>query len=156
MSSSALYKVVTELMSAKYEVVQPLGNGVFGTVYLVKDSRGTEMAMKKIQWHRERAGYDSAIRESKAFALTRHHAHVVECIDGYADENYAYIVMEYCDGGNLNKYMLARQFNYQENLQIMLQLADAVSFLHHNEILHRDLRPHNILIKKAAKRSGPS
>ncbi|XP_070569459.1 serine/threonine-protein kinase pdik1l-B-like [Ptychodera flava] len=146
MTSKSLFNIVNEVLSSKYDIVKPLGRGAFGTVYLVKDDDGNKLAMKRIPWQ-GKANYVSAIRESRAFAITRNHAHVVELIDGYADENYAYYVMEYCDGGDLNNYLLKRPYDLELNLRCMSQMADAVSFLHHSNVTHRDLKPANILVK---------
>ncbi|XP_078000945.1 serine/threonine-protein kinase PDIK1L-like [Glandiceps talaboti] len=146
MTSKSLFNIVNEVLSSQYDIIKPLGRGAFGTVFLVKDEDDKLKAMKRIPWH-GKANYDSAIRESRAFSITRNHAHIVECIDGYADQQYAYIVMEYCDGGSLSHYLFKRAYDLELNVRFMMELADAVSFLHHNDIIHRDLKPRNIVIK---------
>lgn len=59
--------------------------------------------------------------------------------------------MEFCEGGDLNQFILSRQPNSQTNNSFMLQLTSALAFLHENNIVHRDLKPDNILI---SERSG--
>ncbi|KAH0619287.1 hypothetical protein JD844_019218 [Phrynosoma platyrhinos] len=70
-----------------------------------------------------------------------------ERILGYAEEPcYLWFVMEYCEGGDLNQYILSRRPDPATNKSFMLQLTSAIAFLHKNHIVHRDLKPDNILI----------
>ncbi|XP_022063571.1 serine/threonine-protein kinase pdik1l-B-like [Acanthochromis polyacanthus] len=57
-----------------------------------------------------------------------------------------WLVMEYCDGGDLNQYLLSRPPDVQRNLSVVRQLCSAVSFLHSLGITHRDLKPDNVLV----------
>ncbi|XP_029452046.1 serine/threonine-protein kinase PDIK1L-like isoform X2 [Rhinatrema bivittatum] len=59
---------------------------------------------------------------------------------------YLWFVMEFCDGGTMNDYILARSLDRMLNKRFMEQLASAMSFLHSNQIVHRDLKPDNILV----------
>ncbi|XP_027725416.1 serine/threonine-protein kinase 35 [Vombatus ursinus] len=75
-----------------------------------------------------------------------------ERILGYAEEPcYLWFVMEFCEGGDLNQYVLSRRPDPATNRSFMLQLTSAIAFLHKNHIVHRDLKPDNILI---TERSG--
>lgn len=72
-----------------------------------------------------------------------------ERILGYSEEPcYLWFVMEFCDGGDLNQYILSRRPDPQTNRNFMRQLTSAVAFLHRNSIVHRDLKPDNILISQ--------
>lgn len=64
---------------------------------------------------------------------------------------YLWFVMEFCEGGDLNRFVLSRRPDPQTNASFMQQLSSAVAFLHRNNIVHRDLKPDNILI---SERSG--
>ncbi|XP_030634354.1 serine/threonine kinase 35, like [Chanos chanos] len=64
---------------------------------------------------------------------------------------YLWFVMEFCEAGDLNQFVLSRQPDPRTNSSFMLQLSSAVAFLHQNNIVHRDLKPDNILI---SERSG--
>ncbi|XP_040918609.1 serine/threonine-protein kinase 35 [Toxotes jaculatrix] len=61
---------------------------------------------------------------------------------------YLWFVMEFCEGGDLNQYVLSRRPDPQTNRSFMRQLTSAVAFLHKNNIVHRDLKPDNILISQ--------
>lgn len=72
-----------------------------------------------------------------------------ERIVGYPEEPcYLWFVMEFCEGGDLNQYILSRRPDPQTNRSFMRQLTSAVAFLHKNNIVHRDLKPDNILISQ--------
>ncbi|XP_037621045.1 serine/threonine-protein kinase 35-like [Sebastes umbrosus] len=61
---------------------------------------------------------------------------------------YLWFVMEFCEGGDLNQFILSRRPDPRTNNSFMLQLTSAVAFLHENNIVHRDLKPDNILISE--------
>ncbi|XP_071623552.1 serine/threonine-protein kinase PDIK1L isoform X1 [Heliangelus exortis] len=62
---------------------------------------------------------------------------------------YLWFVMDFCDGGDMNQYLLSRKPNRKTNTSFMLQLSSALAFLHKNQIIHRDLKPDNILISQS-------
>ncbi|KAM4633904.1 serine/threonine-protein kinase pdik1l-B [Polymixia lowei] len=64
-----------------------------------------------------------------------------------------WLLMEYCDGGDLNQYLLSRPPDAQRNHSVVLQLSSAVAFLHGLGITHRDLKPDNVLV--CVTRKGP-
>ncbi|XP_063064366.1 serine/threonine-protein kinase 35 [Engraulis encrasicolus] len=65
---------------------------------------------------------------------------------------YLWFVMEFCEGGDLNQYILSRRPDPRTNRSFMSQLSRAVAFLHQNNIVHRDLKPDNILISQKSGR----
>ncbi|XP_072911543.1 serine/threonine-protein kinase PDIK1L-like isoform X1 [Hemitrygon akajei] len=67
------------------------------------------------------------------------------CLDPQSS-HCLWFVMEFCDGGNLNHYLLGRAPDCSLNLSFMRQLSAAVAFLHMNDIVHRDLKPDNVLV----------
>ncbi|KAA0713015.1 Serine/threonine-protein kinase 35 [Triplophysa tibetana] len=73
---------------------------------------------------------------------------VLSCPD---EPCYLWFVMEFCEGGDLNQFILSRRPDPHTNSSFMMQLSSAVAFLHENNIVHRDLKPDNILI---SERSG--
>ncbi|XP_043916385.1 serine/threonine-protein kinase PDIK1L-like [Protopterus annectens] len=66
---------------------------------------------------------------------------------------FLWFVMEFCDGGNMNDYLLSRNPDPKLNWTFMQQLSSAVAFLHRNQIVHRDLKPDNVLISHSSQ--GP-
>lgn len=68
---------------------------------------------------------------------------------------YLWFVMDFCDGGDMNAYLLSRKPSRKTNTSFMLQLGSALAFLHRNQIIHRDLKPDNILISQSPTATGP-
>ncbi|TNN86200.1 Serine/threonine-protein kinase pdik1l [Liparis tanakae] len=69
---------------------------------------------------------------------------------------HLWFVMDFCDGGDMNAYLLSRKPSRKTNTSFMLQLGSALAFLHRNRIIHRDLKPDNILISQARTPAGSS
>ncbi|NWY66213.1 PDK1L kinase, partial [Erithacus rubecula] len=67
---------------------------------------------------------------------------------------YLWFVMDFCDGGDMNQYLLSRKPSRRTNTSFMLQLSSALAFLHRNQIIHRDLKPDNILIWRGRAGAG--
>lgn len=67
---------------------------------------------------------------------------------------YLWFVMDFCDGGDMNAYLLSRKPSRKTNTSFMLQLGSALAFLHRNRIIHRDLKPDNILISQGRTPQG--
>nr|CAB3264754.1 probable serine/threonine-protein kinase DDB_G0278901 [Phallusia mammillata] len=67
---------------------------------------------------------------------------------------HLWFVMEYCDGGDMNDYLLSRVPIAKLNASFMSQLADGIAFLHRNSVVHRDLKPENILVRTSSCESG--
>ncbi|XP_056316151.1 serine/threonine kinase 35, like [Danio aesculapii] len=72
---------------------------------------------------------------------------VLSCPD---EPCYLWFVMEFCEGGDLNQFILSRRPDPHTNASFMMQLSSAVAFLHQNNIVHRDLKPDNILISESS------
>merc|ERR1719469_477235 len=135
---------------AQYEVIEMalLGEGTYGMVYKAKSTAtGRAVAMKKMKLDSEEEGVPStAIRE---IALLKELAHenVVKLLDVFCSTNKLVLVFEFLDN-DLKKYMksLGRQLEPKTIKSMCYQLCKGIEFCHANRILHRDLKPQNLLI----------
>ncbi|RDD43738.1 Serine/threonine-protein kinase 33 [Trichoplax sp. H2] len=134
-----------------YHRVKTLGKGGFGVVYkAVHRQSGRHWAIKII--HKEKAG-SSAIRnlerEVNIMKMVQHE-HIVKLHEVYETSKQMYLVMELCDGGEI-LIDLKNRGSYTENQTrtIMKRLASAVAYLDDHNIVHRDLKLANILLKKS-------
>ncbi|MBN3323707.1 STK35 kinase, partial [Atractosteus spatula] len=73
--------------------------------------------------------------------------------DPQSHSSVLWLVMEFCEEGDLNRYLLSRSPSAHLNRSIMIQLSSAVAFLHAHHIVHRDLKPDNVLVSHST--SGP-
>ena len=75
------------------------------------------------------------------------HANVVGCLDVFITVNNCYIVMEYCNGGDLASFLGKKgRFREMEAVKLMKQICDGVRYIHQQNVLHRDIKPANILL----------
>ena len=131
-----------------YEIINTIKNGDSSTVFLAKDLRHNEMvAIKVVSMMSLKADTQKELfqREINAMYCLKHES-IVSLLDFFWDDNYYYIVMEYCKGGNLADYIIKNGPITDETAQIIFkQIVDAVNFCHKNQVAHRDLKPNNIL-----------
>ncbi|KAA6386048.1 MAG: putative NEK protein kinase [Streblomastix strix] len=133
-----------------YRVVRALGHGSFGSAFLV-----TEIASgKQLVWKRMTIVNDEDRRMalSEAEILRNNKSEfLVEYYGSFEDESEFYILMEYCDKGDLRKYInhlreLGAIISEDKLWEIFAQLTEAIFSLHSKNIIHRDLKPENVFM----------
>lgn len=131
----------------KYHVIEQIGEGGMAVVYKAYDNRLERYVAIKVI----RAGGNADEkflkrfeREAKALAQLQH-PNIVGVIDYGEHDGVPYLVMEYLPGGTLKQYM-QKAMPYQEAARILSPVARALEFAHQNHILHRDVKPGNILL----------
>ncbi len=138
-------------MIGPYRVLNPVGEGGFGAIYLGVREDGQyqgKVAIKVLK-----RGLDTADilrrfrREMQALAGLKRHPNIVTLFDGGSTpDGRPYFIMEYVDGKPLDKYCDEHRASIDERLQIFLTICSAVQHAHNNLLVHRDLKPANILV----------
>lgn len=138
----------------KFQLLNKLGSGGFGTVYRARClSRPNRLFAIKVV-DRGTPGsskYNSHRFESDYHTRLRHHPNVIGYFGHIADASRAYFLMDYCPGGDLRHAICKKRiFAKNDTLvkSLFLQLLDAVQACHDADIYHRDIKPDNILINK--------
>lgn len=134
----------------KYEILKPLGSGGMGSVYLGRDTIiGRLVAIKtlnlEIGEELEKSDIDSFFNEAKV-AGTLIHPNIVAIFDAGIEEDIPFIVMEFFDGVPLSKFLETRELTTKEKLEILRKIGKAIDFAHSKGVIHRDVKPANILI----------
>jgi len=139
----------------KYEILRELGRGAMGIVYEGHDPDiGRKVAIKTIRFDviRQRAEQDEAqkrfMREARS-AGNLSHPNIVTIYDVGQDEGLTYIAMEYIEGESLEAMIAeGRRPELEAVFSLIGQIGDALDFAHRHGIIHRDIKPGNILIDK--------
>lgn len=143
------------LKLGRYEVVRELGKGAMGVVYLAKDPLiGRLVALKTIRLadtaddEETREFQERFLREAQAAGSLSHPSIVtVHDIGQDPESNYSYIAMEYVEGRNLKEVLSSGEpLQYSEVAEIVSQVAEALDYAHARGIVHRDVKPANIIL----------
>lgn len=144
MSSAA---VAQELILGRYRPLRPLGSGGMGHVWLARDERtGLDVALKMVG--REGKAAARAEREARAAAALRHH----HCQRIYAlarDRGHVYIAYEYVPGRTMRQALAAGELGDRDAVEVAVQVLEALAHAHARGIVHRDVKPSNVLLAEA-------
>lgn len=131
-----------------YTYLEPLGTGGFADVYLYEQGLPSrKVAVKVVKEPTvDEAGLEQFYTEANVMAqLSGHHAIVEVYTAGVSDDGRPFIVMEYCPPPTLGDRYRSEQISVTEALDVGIRIASAVETVHRAGILHRDIKPHNIL-----------
>lgn len=146
-------------MLGRYELVQELGRGAMGVVYLGKDAKiGRQVAIKTMALADEFQGatlkdaHDRFFREAET-AGRLNHPNIVTIYDVGEDQGLAYIAMDFLPGDSLQKYTESGTLlPMNEVAAIITKVAEALEYAHKNHVVHRDIKPANIMYDRATGR----
>jgi tetratricopeptide (TPR) repeat protein len=133
-----------------YRLIRELGTGGMGTVYLAvraDDQYESEVAIKLV-----RPGLDTdfvlrRFRRERQILARLEHPNITRLLDGGTTEDgIPWFVMEYIEGSWITRYAAERSLSLEDRIRLILPVCDAVHFAHRNFVVHRDLKPGNILI----------
>jgi eukaryotic-like serine/threonine-protein kinase len=133
-----------------FEVRERLGVGGMGAVYLCERSDGDFIQLLAVKRLANRAatalGRDRLVLERRVLARLRH-PNIAQLVDGGEDiDGTPYVAMEYIEGTGIDRYAEAHALDRRGRVALFLQLCGAVQFAHQNLVIHRDLKPDNVLV----------
>src|SRR6266540_2158987 len=144
MSDAAPAFVQSELVLGRYRPLRPLGSGGSGSVWLARDERnGLDVALKIVP--REGKAASRAEREAEAAARLRHPA----CQRAYGfgrDARHVYIAYEYVPGRTFREALRSGELDDASAIEAGVQILDALAHAHGRGIVHRDVKPSNVLL----------
>jgi serine/threonine protein kinase len=132
------------LLMGRYRLVRRLGRGAFGTVWSARDERlDREVAVKVLD--RERVIHARFEREARAAARLQHPA-IVTLYEAAVDDDGAYLVSELVRGRTLEGLLEQGMLSDREILEIGVALCEALGHAHAQGVIHRDVKPSNVLV----------
>ncbi len=149
MSSIAHALPSPELVLDRYRPLRPLGRGGSGSVWLARDERtGLEVALKIVPREGKRAS--RAAREMEAASRLRHER-CVRAYDFGGDSGHVYIAYEYVRGSTLRETLRAGKLGDRDAVEVAAQILDALAHAHRLGIVHRDVKPSNVLVEESER-----
>jgi eukaryotic-like serine/threonine-protein kinase len=129
----------------KYKIIAPLGSGGFGTVYLAEDTWIDKKVAIKVP-HRQGLDFGELLREPRLLASVSH-PNIVSITTAEKQDNVFFIVMEYVHGETLENLIASHgALDVNRSLDFTCQICNAVDHAHRQGVIHRDLRPANVLV----------
>jgi hypothetical protein len=148
-SSPAFALPRQELVLERYRPLRPLGRGGSGSVWLARDEQtGLEVALKIVAREGKRA--PRAAREAEAASRLRHE----RCVRSYdfgGDEGHVYIAYEYVAGRTLRDALRHAAITDRDGIEAAAQVLDGLAHAHARGIVHRDVKPSNVLVEDTAE-----
>ena len=142
---------IGQLLDGRYELLEVIGTGGMAVVYKARCHRLNRLVAVKVLKDEFSADEDFLRRfraEGEAVAMLSH-PNIVQVFDVSASEDANYIVMELIDGISLKQYMEVKGIlNWKETLHFATQIAKGLEHAHSRGIVHRDIKPHNVMVLK--------
>ena len=136
-----------KVISDRYEVMEQLGAGGMAIVYRAHDQKlGRSVTLKVMREDLEDGFIERFYKEAQS-AAGLSHSNIVKVYDYGEDDGIHYIVMEYVDGTTLKDLIIKKApFDEDTTLGVAVQIANGLLHAHKNEVVHRDIKPQNILV----------
>ena len=142
------------LIADRYEVLEKTGTGGMSVVYRAKDHKLNRTVAIKVlkQEFSDNANFVSKFRVEAQAAAGLMHPNIVNVYDVGEEKGMYYIVMEYVDGITLKKYIEKKsRLTVKEAISIAIQVSMGLQAAHNNHVIHRDIKPQNIMISRDGK-----
>jgi len=132
----------------KYEVLEPLGHGGMGAIYKARQKRPPRIVVLKVMLNGKFASEKYRLRfEREAQAVARlKHPNIVAVYEFGEVKGQPYFTMEYVEGCSVKEYVIRHRLEKRPICELMLKICKAVAYAHQRGVIHRDLKPNNILV----------
>ncbi|KAH8674091.1 putative serine/threonine protein kinase [Xylariales sp. PMI_506] len=146
------------ILGGRYETISPLNHGSFGMVFMARDLISNETVAIKCLTKKSavgEAGNDFAVddqsEEAACHRLLGSHRNIVNMVNSFETDSHLYLVLEFCSQGDLYEAIRSGYgpLETEHVRSFMLELVDAVSYMHSKGIYHRDIKPENIFLTES-------
>ena len=146
----------TNLLNSKYKIIDLIGEGGFGKTYKVFNKENNEIYVIK-QISLKDKDLEKILKEAEILSSI-HNDNIVKYFESFIDDKYFYIVMEYCQGLDLKKYINKykkeknnKRINPNVIYKYIIDICKGLNEIHANNVIHRDIKPDNLLITEDNK-----
>jgi tetratricopeptide (TPR) repeat protein len=148
--TSSVRRSVAGRRLGPYEILSLLGRGGMGAVYLAQRADGQyerKVAIKLIDLPLATEIFFERFRQERQILAGLDHPGIARMLDGgISDDGILYLVLEYVDGEPIDTYVSTHSVSLSDKLKLFVKVCRAVQFAHQNMVIHRDLKPDNILV----------
>ncbi|XDC78725.1 hypothetical protein R6Z07F_009898 [Ovis aries] len=136
----------------QYDMIKAIGEGAFGKAYLAKRKSDSEpCVIKEINFEKMPIQGKEASKKEVILLAEMKHPNIVTFFNSFQENNRLFIVMEYCDGGDLMKRIRRQRgvlFSEDQILSWFVQISLGLKHIHDRKVLHRDIKTQNIFLSK--------
>ncbi|EAR86057.2 Serine/Threonine kinase domain protein (macronuclear) [Tetrahymena thermophila SB210] len=142
-----------QINGKQYNLIKRLGQGQFGDVFLLEDSAQNKFALKIIKKDKlQKIPQLLQYTQSEIEIMEQiKHPNIMELVSSQKMDGTFFLVLEYCEGGDLRQHIQSlikkKELSFEQISREFLEILDAFDVLHSNHIIHRDVKPDNILYK---------
>src|SRR5215467_1583218 len=133
-----------------YRLIREIGHGGMGSVYLAERADGAytkQVAVKLVRAGRDNAEIVARFQREREILASLDHPNIARLIDGGStDDGVPYFVMEFVDGQPIHRWCEEHSLNVSERIALFRNVCAAVAYAHQHLVVHRDLKPGNILV----------
>ncbi|SHI04345.1 serine/threonine protein kinase [Sporanaerobacter acetigenes DSM 13106] len=144
-------KMIGKVLGGRYEIIEKIGGGGMAVVYKARCrllNRYVAVKVLREEFINDEEFINKFRRESQA-AASLSHPNIVSIYDVGMEDDIYYIVMEYIDGKTLKEVIDEKgKLTAKETIEYSIQIAEALEHAHRNHIVHRDIKPHNIMVTR--------
>lgn len=134
------------LLNGRYKIIRKMQKGGFGQTWLAEDNQWQQIVVLKELFKEDK----KTLNEARRMAKFQNNPVIVKILSFFEEDEFAYIVMEYVKGVSLRDFLERRDelMSFQESVEFMEPVFQALREIHKKGIMHRDLTPDNILVKE--------
>ena len=144
-------ELIGKILNKRYEIIEKIGQGGMATVYKAKDTLLSRFVAVKVlkEEYLQDSEFVKRFRAEAQAAGSLSHPNIVSIYDVGEEDNINYIVMELIEGFTLKEYIEKHGYlPAMKALKVAIQIASALEVAHKAKIIHRDIKPHNIMLTK--------
>ena len=152
--NAAASLILAESLAGKrigpYAIIKEIGQGGMGAVYLAAradDQYKKQVAIKLVKRGMDTEAVLDSFRHERQILANLDHPYIARLLDGgTTTSGVPYFVMEYVQGQPIDQFVISHNLNIEQRCELFLKVCEAVSYAHRNLVIHRDIKPTNILV----------